>query len=223
MRQFSDAHLAALAVLVAAAALSIWAPRRHPGPWITVYARALALLISRRLDRRVRRRRRQRDLERQVRPAAAAHRRRLAGLDRGAPDAPPARDRARLLLGPDRVTASDADAGPRPDVSERLLLRLLRLPHWRDHGGVSARVRMRALPAAARRLQGVRDHARVRRRGRARRSADRRQLRLPPCQAVAQLAAQRDGSVAGLHRIHGAAGAGDAARAATAGRPGPAW
>jgi hypothetical integral membrane protein (TIGR02206 family) len=45
MRQFSDAHLAALAVLVAAAALSIWAPRRHPGPWITVYARALALLI----------------------------------------------------------------------------------------------------------------------------------------------------------------------------------
>ncbi len=45
MRQFSDPHLAALAVLVAAAGLSIWAPRRHPGPWVRVYARALALLI----------------------------------------------------------------------------------------------------------------------------------------------------------------------------------
>ena len=45
MRQFSEAHLAALAVLAAAAPFSIWAPRRHPGAWVTVYARALALLI----------------------------------------------------------------------------------------------------------------------------------------------------------------------------------
>jgi hypothetical integral membrane protein (TIGR02206 family) len=45
MRQFSDAHLAALAVLVAAVVFSIWVPRRHPGRWVTVFARALALLI----------------------------------------------------------------------------------------------------------------------------------------------------------------------------------
>jgi hypothetical integral membrane protein (TIGR02206 family) len=45
MRQFSDPHLAALAVLAVAAVASVWAPRRHPGPWVAVYARALALLI----------------------------------------------------------------------------------------------------------------------------------------------------------------------------------
>jgi hypothetical integral membrane protein (TIGR02206 family) len=45
MRQFSDAHLAALAVLVLATAFSIWAPRRHPGEWVTIYARALAMVI----------------------------------------------------------------------------------------------------------------------------------------------------------------------------------
>jgi len=45
MRQFSDAHLAALAALAAAAGLSIWAARRHPGGWVVAYARALAVLI----------------------------------------------------------------------------------------------------------------------------------------------------------------------------------
>jgi hypothetical integral membrane protein (TIGR02206 family) len=45
MRQFSDAHLAALGVLVTAAGLSIWAPRRHPGGWVVGYARVLGLLI----------------------------------------------------------------------------------------------------------------------------------------------------------------------------------
>lgn len=45
MPQFSDPHLAALAVLVAGSALSIWAPRRHPGAWVTVYARLLAVVI----------------------------------------------------------------------------------------------------------------------------------------------------------------------------------
>jgi hypothetical integral membrane protein (TIGR02206 family) len=45
MRQFSDPHLAALAVLVAAVAFSIWVPRRYPGRWVTVYAWALAALI----------------------------------------------------------------------------------------------------------------------------------------------------------------------------------
>jgi hypothetical integral membrane protein (TIGR02206 family) len=45
MRQLSDAHLAALAVLVAAVALSIWTPRRYPGRWVIGYARALAVLI----------------------------------------------------------------------------------------------------------------------------------------------------------------------------------
>jgi hypothetical integral membrane protein (TIGR02206 family) len=46
MRPFSDAHLAALAVLVVAVAFSIWAPRRRPGGWVTTYARMLALVIA---------------------------------------------------------------------------------------------------------------------------------------------------------------------------------
>jgi hypothetical integral membrane protein (TIGR02206 family) len=45
LRQFSDAHLAALAVLVVAVTASIWGARRRPGRWLTVYARALAVLI----------------------------------------------------------------------------------------------------------------------------------------------------------------------------------
>ncbi len=45
MRQFSDAHLAALGVLALAAGLSVWAPRRHPGRWIIPAERALALVI----------------------------------------------------------------------------------------------------------------------------------------------------------------------------------
>lgn len=45
MRQFSDAHLAALAVLATASLAAVWIPRRHPGHWVQGYARALALLI----------------------------------------------------------------------------------------------------------------------------------------------------------------------------------
>jgi hypothetical integral membrane protein (TIGR02206 family) len=45
MRQFSDAHFAALAVLLALAAGSVWAPRRRPGPWVPVYCWVLALAI----------------------------------------------------------------------------------------------------------------------------------------------------------------------------------
>jgi len=45
VRQFSDAHLAALAVLALSVGLSVWAPRRHPGRWIVPAARALALVI----------------------------------------------------------------------------------------------------------------------------------------------------------------------------------
>ncbi len=45
MRQFSLPHLAALGVLAVGAAASIWAPRRHPGPWLVICARLLALLI----------------------------------------------------------------------------------------------------------------------------------------------------------------------------------
>jgi hypothetical integral membrane protein (TIGR02206 family) len=45
MRQFSDAHLTALAVLASAVAVSIWAPRRYPGGWVAISARALATLI----------------------------------------------------------------------------------------------------------------------------------------------------------------------------------
>ncbi|MGO9761268.1 MAG: TIGR02206 family membrane protein [Solirubrobacteraceae bacterium] len=45
MRQLSDEHLAALAVLALSAVLAVWAPRRHPGRWTVIAARALALLI----------------------------------------------------------------------------------------------------------------------------------------------------------------------------------
>jgi hypothetical integral membrane protein (TIGR02206 family) len=45
LRQFSDAHLAALAVLALSIALAVWAPRRHPGRWTVPAARALALVI----------------------------------------------------------------------------------------------------------------------------------------------------------------------------------
>ena len=45
MRQFSIAHLAALAALVMAASLAILAPRRHPGPWVEWASWALATAI----------------------------------------------------------------------------------------------------------------------------------------------------------------------------------
>lgn len=45
MRQFSDAHIAALAVLAVTAILSVWAARRYPGRWMATWARALALVI----------------------------------------------------------------------------------------------------------------------------------------------------------------------------------
>jgi hypothetical integral membrane protein (TIGR02206 family) len=45
MRQFSDPHLAALAVLLAATTLLVWAARRRPGPWTVAWARALAVVI----------------------------------------------------------------------------------------------------------------------------------------------------------------------------------
>jgi hypothetical integral membrane protein (TIGR02206 family) len=45
VRQFSIAHDAALAVLVAGCAIAIWAPRRHPGPWVRWIALALAAVI----------------------------------------------------------------------------------------------------------------------------------------------------------------------------------
>jgi hypothetical integral membrane protein (TIGR02206 family) len=45
LRQFSDAHLAALGVLALTASVSVWAPRRHPGRWMVLAARTLALVI----------------------------------------------------------------------------------------------------------------------------------------------------------------------------------
>jgi hypothetical integral membrane protein (TIGR02206 family) len=45
VRQFSDAHLAALGVLALSTVLAVGAPRRHPGRWTIGAARALALLI----------------------------------------------------------------------------------------------------------------------------------------------------------------------------------
>ncbi len=45
LAQFSDAHLAALGVLVLLVGLAVWAPRRYPGSWTVVAARVLALVI----------------------------------------------------------------------------------------------------------------------------------------------------------------------------------
>jgi hypothetical integral membrane protein (TIGR02206 family) len=45
MRQFSPPHLAALAVLLFTATVSVWAARHHPGRWQTVFSWALAALI----------------------------------------------------------------------------------------------------------------------------------------------------------------------------------
>jgi hypothetical integral membrane protein (TIGR02206 family) len=45
VRQFSIAHLAALAVLVLAAVLAVVAPRRWPGPWVRFASWALAAAI----------------------------------------------------------------------------------------------------------------------------------------------------------------------------------
>ena len=45
MRQFSPPHLAALAVLVFVAALSVWSARHRPGRWQTIFSAALAALI----------------------------------------------------------------------------------------------------------------------------------------------------------------------------------
>jgi hypothetical integral membrane protein (TIGR02206 family) len=45
LRQFSDQHIAALSVMIVGAGVSVWAARHHPGRWMTVFARTLALLI----------------------------------------------------------------------------------------------------------------------------------------------------------------------------------
>ncbi len=45
MKQFSTPHLAALVILAALAAASIWVARRHPGRWVEVLSRLLALAI----------------------------------------------------------------------------------------------------------------------------------------------------------------------------------
>jgi hypothetical integral membrane protein (TIGR02206 family) len=45
VRQYSPEHVAALAVIAVAAALAVWAPRRHSGPWVVVASRALAFVI----------------------------------------------------------------------------------------------------------------------------------------------------------------------------------
>jgi hypothetical integral membrane protein (TIGR02206 family) len=45
LRQFSDAHIAALAVLAALAGTSVWVGRRRSGRWLRIWALALALMI----------------------------------------------------------------------------------------------------------------------------------------------------------------------------------
>jgi hypothetical integral membrane protein (TIGR02206 family) len=45
MQQFSGEHIAALVVTAAIAGVSVWAPRRHPGAWVPLVSRGLAVLI----------------------------------------------------------------------------------------------------------------------------------------------------------------------------------
>jgi hypothetical integral membrane protein (TIGR02206 family) len=45
MKQFSDPHLAALLVMAVGIAASVWAARRHPGPWMRWFRVALAAAI----------------------------------------------------------------------------------------------------------------------------------------------------------------------------------
>ena len=45
MRQFSDQHIAALTLMVLSAGACVWASRRHPGRWLLLFSRGLALLI----------------------------------------------------------------------------------------------------------------------------------------------------------------------------------
>lgn len=45
LRQFSDQHIAALAVMVVSAGACVWVARRHPGRWLVLFSRGLALLI----------------------------------------------------------------------------------------------------------------------------------------------------------------------------------
>lgn len=87
-----------------------------------------------------------------------------------------------------------------PILPERPLLHLFHPPRRRDRGGVPARVRLPAVPAARRDLAGLRPHALLGRPGRPRRRDHRRQLHIPAQQAGTPLAAERDGSVAVVHR-----------------------
>jgi hypothetical integral membrane protein (TIGR02206 family) len=45
MKQFSFQHDVALAVMLLGIGFAVWAPRRHPGPWMKPFAIALAALI----------------------------------------------------------------------------------------------------------------------------------------------------------------------------------
>jgi hypothetical integral membrane protein (TIGR02206 family) len=45
LRQFSEAHLAALGVLALTVSTLVWVARHRPGPWLVVCARALAVVI----------------------------------------------------------------------------------------------------------------------------------------------------------------------------------
>ena len=45
MKQFSDPHLAALAIMIVAVGASVWGARRHPGRWIRAFSLGLAALI----------------------------------------------------------------------------------------------------------------------------------------------------------------------------------
>src|SRR5215208_735180 len=45
LQQLSEEHIAALIATAAVGGLSVWAARRHPGPWVVPVSRGLAILI----------------------------------------------------------------------------------------------------------------------------------------------------------------------------------
>ena len=161
-----------------------------------------------RLRHRPRRRRLARDLVGAPLPAAAPVGRRHARRRARAVDRAPGARRADVLLGPDRLAAGDADAGPRPRLPRRPVRHVLRDPRRRRAGGAAARRRARHRAPGRCRGARVRRHARLRRGGGRRLPGDRRQLHVPAPQA-GRLAAGPAGPVAGVHRRRGAAGGGD--------------